>query len=218
MPYLIDTNVLIHSQELPLRLRFLPAFWNWLVEQHALGSVLSVTRVRDEIRQGNDDLSEWVAALPDGFFLEPTEESRCILRRSASGFQSQGVIRRRRRPCCERRRLLSRGAGSSSGSLSGDLRGVSKTKGKDSNPGSMRGVGVECLPPHECYGASGRGLSWERAHEDDQRIRLRDGDREGIARSGYKPVPAGSLTVRTPSSPWRCWRSSARLSLRSGGS
>jgi hypothetical protein len=150
MAYLIDTNVLITAKNFHYGFDFCPAFWRWLVEQHALGRVLSVTRVRDEIRQGNDELSEWVAALPDEFFVAPAEESKVHLEAVSQWISTPG-----RYPAAQ----VNVFASAADFYLVGQARQASltlvtyeafqKQKGKIQIPEVCAGVGVECLPPHE---------------------------------------------------------------------
>ena len=150
MPYLIDTNVLITAKNFHYGFDFCPAFWNWLVEQHALGSVLSVARVRDEIRQGNDDLSEWVATLPDGFFLAPTEESRVHLEAVSQWISTPG-----RYPAAQVSVFASAAdfylvaQARQSGFILVTYEAFQKQKGKIQIPEVCAGMGVECLPPYE---------------------------------------------------------------------
>jgi hypothetical protein len=150
MPYLIDTNVLITAKNFHYGFDFCPAFWNWIIGQHTLGVVLSVARVRDEIQEGKDDLSEWVAALPDGFFLAPTEESREHLEAV-----SQWITTPRRYPAAQVPVFASAadfylvGQARQAGHTLVTYEAFQKQKGKIQIPEVCAGVGVECVPPHE---------------------------------------------------------------------
>lgn len=59
MSYLLDANVFIQAKNLHYGLDFCPAFWEWLVDNHAAGKVASIDKVGDEITAGGDDLSDW---------------------------------------------------------------------------------------------------------------------------------------------------------------
>jgi len=69
--YLLDANVFIQAKNLHYGFDFCPAFWRWLEQAHDDGRVFSIERVEDEIAGGADDLAEWVAHRPAGFFLSP---------------------------------------------------------------------------------------------------------------------------------------------------
>lgn len=71
MPYLLDANVFIQAKNLHYGLDFCPAFWDWLIEANATGTVFSIEKVGDEVEAGGDDLSTWAGARGPGFFLKP---------------------------------------------------------------------------------------------------------------------------------------------------
>ena len=59
------------GEELLLGFDFVPAFWDWLLEANENGQVASVEKVADELRDGGDDLADWVTERDDAFFLAP---------------------------------------------------------------------------------------------------------------------------------------------------
>ena len=71
MAYLLDANVFIQAKNLHYGMDFCPAFWDWLVEQNAAGSVYSIEKVGDEVIAGADELADWAASRGSGFFLRP---------------------------------------------------------------------------------------------------------------------------------------------------
>ncbi|MBI4892953.1 MAG: DUF4411 family protein [Acidobacteria bacterium] len=71
MAYLLDSNVLITAKRIHYGFDFCPGFWNWIKVQHAAGAVFSVEKVLEELRSQQDDLADWVNALPSSFFLKP---------------------------------------------------------------------------------------------------------------------------------------------------
>lgn len=75
MGYLLDANVFMSAKRLHYGLDFCPAFWDWLIVMHQSAKLFSVEKVADEIAAVEDELSEWTAALDDGFFLAPTERT-----------------------------------------------------------------------------------------------------------------------------------------------
>lgn len=71
MAYLLDADVFIRAKNLHYGLDFCPAFWDWLIECNASGTVFSVEKVGDEVQAVADELSQWAAARGDGFFVRP---------------------------------------------------------------------------------------------------------------------------------------------------
>lgn len=71
MAYLLDANVFIQAKNLHYGLDFCPAFWDWLIEANAVGRVLSIEKVGDEIEAGADELASWATARGTGFFVRP---------------------------------------------------------------------------------------------------------------------------------------------------
>lgn len=59
MPYLIDANVFIQAKNLHYGFDFCPAFWDWLLQANAEGTVFSIAQVKDELISGDDELAEW---------------------------------------------------------------------------------------------------------------------------------------------------------------
>lgn len=75
MAYLLDANVLIQAHRRHYGFDFCPGFWTWVVQQHAAGTVLSVSMVGRELAAGNDVLAEWATERGEGFFLEPDAQT-----------------------------------------------------------------------------------------------------------------------------------------------
>ena len=67
MPYLLDANVFIESKNRHYGFDFCPAFWAWIDEEHAKGTVFSVEKVYEEIQQGADELADWTRARKSSF-------------------------------------------------------------------------------------------------------------------------------------------------------
>ena len=70
MSYLLDANVFIQAKNLHYGLDFCPAFWEWLVDNHAAGKVASIDKVGDEIAAGDDELSDWARDRGNGLFTK----------------------------------------------------------------------------------------------------------------------------------------------------
>jgi len=71
MAYLLDSDVFIRAKNLHYGFDFCPAFWHWVVDRNADGTLFSVVKVGDEVRAIADELSDWAAARDHGFFLRP---------------------------------------------------------------------------------------------------------------------------------------------------
>lgn len=74
MRYLLDTNVFIQAKNLHYHFDFCPAFWDWLIEENELRKVFSIEKVKEEIREGEDELADWVSERDSTFFLKPDQE------------------------------------------------------------------------------------------------------------------------------------------------
>jgi hypothetical protein len=68
--YLLDTNVFIQAKNLHYGLDFCPAFWQWLLDNHAAGRVFSIDKVADEIAAGGDELTDWMRDHGNGLFVK----------------------------------------------------------------------------------------------------------------------------------------------------
>ena len=60
MLLLLDSNVFINASRLYYHPDMAPTFWEWLTEQNRIGYIASVSRVKDEINDGNSGhLMKW---------------------------------------------------------------------------------------------------------------------------------------------------------------
>jgi hypothetical protein len=71
MAYLLDANVFIEAKNRHYGFDFCPAFWDWLVQNHAAGKVFSIEKVEEELEAGSDELRDWASRLGKKFFLPP---------------------------------------------------------------------------------------------------------------------------------------------------
>ena len=72
MPYLLDTSVFIEAKNDFYGMDFCPAFWYWLVKSNRARKLFSIDKVRDELKRGEDQLSDWAKDRGGGFFI-PSE-------------------------------------------------------------------------------------------------------------------------------------------------
>jgi Domain of unknown function (DUF4411) len=73
MTYLVDANVLIQAKNAHYAFDFCPGFWEWLLAANEDGTVFSVQKVAEELRDGNDELAQWTRDRDDAFFLVPDD-------------------------------------------------------------------------------------------------------------------------------------------------
>ena len=66
MTYLLDANALITAKNVYYAFDLVPAFWNWLEEKIAGGTVDTAARIRQELMRGRDEdpLKQWVLTQP----------------------------------------------------------------------------------------------------------------------------------------------------------
>lgn len=68
MTYLLDANVFITAKNAHYGMDFAPVFWEWVKDAHAAGLAYSVEAVRDELKDGGDELADWIQEQPASFF------------------------------------------------------------------------------------------------------------------------------------------------------
>ena len=60
MLHLLDANILITANRLYYPLDRVPEFWDWLVYQGAEGKLKMPLEMVEEVREGTDDLADWL--------------------------------------------------------------------------------------------------------------------------------------------------------------
>ncbi len=90
MAYLLDSDVFIQAKNLHYGFDFCPAFWDWLVAANSNSILFSIERVGDEIRAGNDDLSQWAMLRGSQFFVPPDASTIATLGVVSQWANSQG--------------------------------------------------------------------------------------------------------------------------------
>ncbi|MTV27842.1 DUF4411 family protein [Nitriliruptoraceae bacterium ZYF776] len=96
MMYLLDANVFIQAKNLHYGFDFCPGFWDWIDRANGEGKVFSISKVFDELRAGDDDLTEWAQERRDQLFLSPDDpvidSLRALSRWANSGrYEQTGV-------------------------------------------------------------------------------------------------------------------------------
>lgn len=59
--YLLDANVFIQAANTYYAFDIAPSFWNNLIRYAEKGQIITISRVKQEIALGKDDLSKWLA-------------------------------------------------------------------------------------------------------------------------------------------------------------
>jgi len=96
MSYLLDSNTFIDAKNRYYDFDLCPGFWDWLEQQNATGTVLSIERVGTEILAGTDELANWAKDKGAEFFLPPDAEVIASLQQvaawaNASNYRPAGI-------------------------------------------------------------------------------------------------------------------------------
>jgi hypothetical protein len=75
MRYLLDSNIFIQAHRFHYPFDVFPVFWNWLEMENEKGSIGSIDGVFDEIKAGDDELSDWIKGVDiETWFLKCDDE------------------------------------------------------------------------------------------------------------------------------------------------
>jgi hypothetical protein len=90
MVYLLDANVFIQAKNFYYGFDICPGFWEWSDDAFALHDVCSITKVYDELVDGNDELAEWIGNRKgNGRFISVSDlETQTIFRSVAAHVQN----------------------------------------------------------------------------------------------------------------------------------
>lgn len=69
---LLDANVFIEAKNRYYGFDLVPAFWTWLEEQAETGEIASTDMIYDELKDGGDDLANWVKDRRNPIFYVPS--------------------------------------------------------------------------------------------------------------------------------------------------
>ena len=79
MKYLLDTNTFIEAKGRYYGMAICPAYWEWLLQAHEKQEIVSIDMVKDELANGNDELTQWVKDNSQIFISESdTEIQTCF--------------------------------------------------------------------------------------------------------------------------------------------
>lgn len=74
MRYLLDANTYIQAKNQYYGMDICPAYWDWLDLQFEQGLIGSVDMIGRELRDGNDELADWVKERP-GHFINNDDDA-----------------------------------------------------------------------------------------------------------------------------------------------
>lgn len=69
---LLDANVFIEAKNRYYSFDLVPVFWTWLEDQAEAGDIASTDMIYDELKDGGDDLAQWVKDRRDLIFHVPS--------------------------------------------------------------------------------------------------------------------------------------------------
>ncbi|MCE9679203.1 DUF4411 family protein [Shewanella sp. AS1] len=78
MKYLLDANTYIQAKNQYYGMDICPAYWDWLDKQFANGIVGSIAMIGRELKDGNDDLAEWVKLRPGHFMSNDDSATQAV--------------------------------------------------------------------------------------------------------------------------------------------
>ncbi len=76
MTYLLDANTFIEAKNRYYGMEICPGYWDWLLHTNNQGHVSSITAVKNELRKGDDELSQWAHDNEHLFFPEDDEATQ----------------------------------------------------------------------------------------------------------------------------------------------
>lgn len=65
--FLVDTNILVEAYRRYYAFDLVPSFWDFLDRNFEAGNLVSIRPVLDELKEGNDALTEWAKDRPQFF-------------------------------------------------------------------------------------------------------------------------------------------------------
>jgi len=78
LKYLLDANTYIQAKNQYYGMDICPAYWDWLDQQFQWGIVDSVDMIGKELKDGNDELAEWVKMRPEHFIKNDDAETQSV--------------------------------------------------------------------------------------------------------------------------------------------
>ncbi len=155
MAYLIDTSVFIHAKNFHYGFDFCPAFWDWIDQANRDGIVLSVRRVYEEIRDGDDDLAEWAKVRARTLFVDPDESINESFRAVSDWTRVAGYSAAQVAAFLDAADYYLVAHGHADDHVVVTHEVVAPRRNKIKIPDACRALGVECITPFQMLRAEG---------------------------------------------------------------
>lgn len=78
MRYLLDANTYIQAKNQYYGMDICPAYWAWLDQQFDQGLIGSVDMIARELKEGNDQLADWVRERPTHFIENDDMDTQAV--------------------------------------------------------------------------------------------------------------------------------------------
>lgn len=147
MAYLIDSDVFISAQQRHYSMEFCPAFWDWLKQANALGLVLSVPKIFEELTVGSGPEVDWAVALKDDLFVKPTPKTLAAYATVSTWANSQDYTQAAIAEFLSAGEYFLIGEALAGGHVVVTHEVPRNTKNKVKIPNACAGVGVQCMSP-----------------------------------------------------------------------
>jgi len=77
--YLLDSNTYIQAKNQYYGMDICPAYWDWLDQQFEQGLIASIDLVGKELKEGNDELAEWVKQRSAHFIRNDDDQTQTVV-------------------------------------------------------------------------------------------------------------------------------------------
>lgn len=89
MKYLLDANTFVEAKNRYYNMTVCPAYWCWILQRYASHDVASISMVADELKDGRDELAEWIRDNPDLFIAVDDEDTQACFAKVADYVEQQ---------------------------------------------------------------------------------------------------------------------------------
>ena len=76
--YVLDANIFVDAKNRYYAFDICPGFWKALLQEHKADRVWSIDRIEQELKDGNDELREWVEEHTPETFFDRTDDEDVI--------------------------------------------------------------------------------------------------------------------------------------------
>lgn len=72
--HVLDSNIFIQSHRVTYPFDVFPTFWEWLEQEFDNGHVISIDMVKEELRKGKDELTDWINDRDPSWFMPVSDK------------------------------------------------------------------------------------------------------------------------------------------------